>query len=504
MSDISLSSPMSPFPEFPTGRPATNAHAMHRKREGSHIWWWSALDSVIAIISTMGTLVLRHFVHHGHSVQEALAQRLSFKNFLLLSFFVVVWTGIHQLAGLYGPLWGLAKSSIMWRALIASGIGSFYCLVFSIFSNIGPRLLFPFVFSFFIFAAPQSLFVRWALWPVLNRLRKGAARPIRTLVVGSGPLARRLYGLLASPSLGHYDVLGFIDSPGPHTDSAFPVSVVATLAELEGVLMTSAVDEVAIAMPLRSCYDRVQAIIATCQQIGVRVTYHLEPFQHAAGSSQWGERPPKPFLSWRPSSAGEYSLGKRFIDCTGSFLALVFLAPLFAAIALLVKLTSPGPVFFSQERYGLNRQKFRMFKFRTMVPDAEAQQHGLESLNEAQGPVFKIKNDPRVTPIGRFLRRTSLDELPQLLNVLLGDMSLVGPRPLPNRDVARFSDPWLMRRFSVKPGLTGLWQVRGRSNTSFAQWIAYDLEYIDNWSPMMDLKIIAMTIPAVLRGSGAM
>jgi lipopolysaccharide/colanic/teichoic acid biosynthesis glycosyltransferase len=138
-----------------------------------------------------------------------------------------------------------------------------------------------------------------------------------------------------------------------------------------------------------------------------------------------------------------------------------------------------------------------------MVPDAEAQQVTLESQNEAQGPVFKIKNDPRVTSLGRFLRKTSLDELPQLVNVLKGEMSLVGPRPLPLRDIARFNDSWLMRRFSVKPGLTCLWQVRGRSNANFAQWIAYDLEYIDNWSPLLDLKILMMTIPAVVRGSGA-
>jgi lipopolysaccharide/colanic/teichoic acid biosynthesis glycosyltransferase len=144
-----------------------------------------------------------------------------------------------------------------------------------------------------------------------------------------------------------------------------------------------------------------------------------------------------------------------------------------------------------------------MLKFRTMVPDAELLQSELEALNEAQGPVFKIKNDPRITFIGHFLRRASLDELPQLFNVIKGDMSLVGPRPLPLRDVERFEESWLKRRFSVKPGLTCLWQVSGRSNTNFDQWIAQDLTYIDHWTFGMDLKILAMTIPAVLRGRGA-
>jgi lipopolysaccharide/colanic/teichoic acid biosynthesis glycosyltransferase len=144
-----------------------------------------------------------------------------------------------------------------------------------------------------------------------------------------------------------------------------------------------------------------------------------------------------------------------------------------------------------------------MYKFRTMVQDAEAQQVQLEGMNDARGPVFKIRRDPRITRVGAFLRRTSLDELPQLWNVLRGDMSLVGPRPLPVRDVQRFGETWLMRRFSVLPGITGLWQVSGRSNLSFDEWIHLDLAYIDHWSPWLDLSILARTIPAVISGRGA-
>jgi lipopolysaccharide/colanic/teichoic acid biosynthesis glycosyltransferase len=149
------------------------------------------------------------------------------------------------------------------------------------------------------------------------------------------------------------------------------------------------------------------------------------------------------------------------------------------------------------------KRLFRMYKFRTMVADAENGQDALEARNEASGPVFKIRADPRVTPLGRFLRATSLDELPQLWNVLIGEMSLVGPRPLPTRDVGRFSEPWLMRRFSMRPGLTCLWQISGRSDLDFAQWIALDLEYIDRWSLWRDMHILLRTIPAVLRGTGA-
>jgi exopolysaccharide biosynthesis polyprenyl glycosylphosphotransferase len=194
---------------------------------------------------------------------------------------------------------------------------------------------------------------------------------------------------------------------------------------------------------------------------------------------------------------------KTGFDVVFALALLILLSPLMIAVAIAVGLTSPGPIFFKQLRYGLHRNRFPMFKFRTMVIDAEALQAELEKLNEAQGPVFKIKKDPRITPIGGFLRKMSLDELPQLFNVLRGEMSLVGPRPLPLRDVGKFEESWLLRRFSVKPGLTCLWQVNGRCNTSFSDWIRLDLQYIDQWSLTLDAKILLMTIPAVLKGRGA-
>ena len=172
-------------------------------------------------------------------------------------------------------------------------------------------------------------------------------------------------------------------------------------------------------------------------------------------------------------------------------------------MALLINATSPGPVFFTQERIGLNKRRFRLIKFRTMIADAEQQQAVLEPLNEASGPIFKIKNDPRITPLGRFLRRTSLDEIPQLFNVLQGDMSLVGPRPLPVRDYNGFNRDWHRRRFSVRPGISCLWQISGRSNLSFAKWMRLDMEYIDHWSFWLDLKILTLTLPAIIRKKGA-
>jgi lipopolysaccharide/colanic/teichoic acid biosynthesis glycosyltransferase len=160
-------------------------------------------------------------------------------------------------------------------------------------------------------------------------------------------------------------------------------------------------------------------------------------------------------------------------------------------------------VFFIQERVGLNKKRFHLYKFRTMVADAEERQREIEHLNEASGPVFKIRSDPRLTPAGKFLRKTSIDELPQLFNVLKGDMSLVGPRPLPVRDYQGFDQDWQRRRFSVRPGITCLWQINGRSSIPFEKWMELDMQYIDQWSLWMDFKILAKTIPVVLKGTGA-
>jgi lipopolysaccharide/colanic/teichoic acid biosynthesis glycosyltransferase len=194
---------------------------------------------------------------------------------------------------------------------------------------------------------------------------------------------------------------------------------------------------------------------------------------------------------------------KRALDFLVALILLTLLSPLLAVVALLIKLTSDGPVFFLQERIGFNKRRFLVSKFRTMIPGAEAMVHQLERLNEMSGPVFKIKYDPRITPLGQFLRRTSIDELPQLWNVLKGDMSLVGPRPLPVRDYQGFNEDWQRRRFSTRPGITCLWQISGRNSINFDQWMKLDLQYLDEWSLWLDLKILARTIPAVLKGTGA-
>jgi exopolysaccharide biosynthesis polyprenyl glycosylphosphotransferase len=268
--------------------------------------------------------------------------------------------------------------------------------------------------------------------------------------------------------------------------------------------MHRVVDGVIVCLPIKSRYEEIQQALATCARVGVPAKYPADLFRSGLGVS-FSDGSAATRVFYVAVAPNDYRLLiKRAMDVLGAAALLVLLSPLILAVALVVKLTSPGPVFFTQERYGYMKRRFRMLKFRTMVDGAEQMQADLEHRNEASGPVFKIRDDPRVTGIGRFLRRSSLDELPQLWHVLTGEMSLVGPRPMAVRDVGLFPEPWLMRRFSVPPGVTCLWQISGRSGVGFDRWIALDLEYIDRWTLWLDLRILAGTVPAVLRGAGAM
>jgi exopolysaccharide biosynthesis polyprenyl glycosylphosphotransferase len=276
-----------------------------------------------------------------------------------------------------------------------------------------------------------------------------------------------------------------------------------TIDQLDGILLRHVVDELLIALPTKSCYERIKRAIAIAEQVGVEVVYMQDLYVTTRKRRMSDE--PQMFTALVPSQ--ELLLTtltiKRVLDLLGAIGGLLLLAPLFLLTALAIWATSKGPVFFVQERYGYRRRKFRMYKFRSMVANAPELMAQLEERNEAVGPIFKIRKDPRITPLGRILRITSIDELPQLWNVLIGNMSLVGPRPMSIRDVSRFNEATLMRRFSVKPGITGLLQVTGRSDASFAQWIEYDNGYIDDWSLGLDFRILARTIGVVLKRSGA-
>jgi exopolysaccharide biosynthesis polyprenyl glycosylphosphotransferase len=255
-----------------------------------------------------------------------------------------------------------------------------------------------------------------------------------------------------------------------------------------------------------TAFGEVEQAIQLCELEGVEVWLLADFFKTTISQTTLDDFMGRPVMVFRsvPETSWQM-LAKQLLDFMLAGLSLLFLLPLvFVPLALIIKLTSRGPVLFRQKRCGLNGRPFMMLKFRSMVADAEAQQVQLSAQNEMSGPVFKLSNDPRVTPIGRLMRKWSLDELPQLFNVLVGEMSIVGPRPLPVDEVSRFDDLAHRRRLSVKPGLTCLWQISGRNNISdFSDWVRLDLEYIDNWSLWLDFKILCLTIPAVLSGNGA-
>jgi exopolysaccharide biosynthesis polyprenyl glycosylphosphotransferase len=252
-------------------------------------------------------------------------------------------------------------------------------------------------------------------------------------------------------------------------------------------------------------FERVENVIRVCETEGVEAWLVADFFATQIARASFDELFGRPLMVFRSTPETSWQmLFKQLLDFGGALVTLAVFGVPMAVIAILIKLTSPGPVMFRQQRSGLNGTPFSIFKFRTMTTNAEQFKHELAAMNEMSGPVFKVTNDPRITPIGRWLRKFSLDELPQLFNVLRGEMSLVGPRPLPVDEVRRFNDLAHRRRLSVKPGLTCLWQISGRNKiTDFKDWVRLDLQYIDNWSIWLDLSILMRTIPVVLLGTGA-
>jgi exopolysaccharide biosynthesis polyprenyl glycosylphosphotransferase len=341
-------------------------------------------------------------------------------------------------------------------------------------------------------------------WWYFHGRREHPANFLKVLVIGSGPRARRLMQAYLAQSDWGVSIVGILDPQaqgvGGQVDG---VPVLGHVDEIRTVLATRVVDEVVVCLP-RSLINDIGEVVAACEEQAVCMKFMADVYDLGTGTISLETIGALPVLSIEPIAHDEGRLVvKRILDLLMTIPALILLTPLFLVVALAVRLDSKGPAFFVQSRIGLNMRPFNMIKFRSMYQDAEERLKDVEHLNEADGPIFKIANDPRVTRVGRFLRKTSIDELPQLINVLLGQMSLVGPRPMSLRDVQRFSRSIQRRRFSVRPGLACLREVSGRSRLSFERWLQLDLKYIDEWSLLLDLKILLLLIPSVLKGDGA-
>jgi len=336
--------------------------------------------------------------------------------------------------------------------------------------------------------------VRWAVVTYVVNKRD-------VVLVGSGPKAQILFAELMDST--SHRVVGIVDDEFVGTPQMQKLYM-GGIDRLREILKVFPVQLAYSALPMKSMYNEGQRAITICEQIGVEVRHSAHMFDTRIAEVDAYASAHGMVTILRMVHQDSTRIFKRALDILFASALIIMSSPLLAAAAIAIRLTSKGPIFFAQERYGLNRKRFRIFKLRTMVVDAEAQMANLEAKNEVDGPVFKIRRDPRITPVGHFLRKSSIDELPQLWNVIKGDMSLVGPRPLAVRDVMRFEHSSHLRRFSVMPGLTCLWQISGRNNTDFETWVRQDLDYIDRWSLMLDMRILLGTVPAVLWGRGAM
>jgi exopolysaccharide biosynthesis polyprenyl glycosylphosphotransferase len=360
------------------------------------------------------------------------------------------------------------------------------------------------LFAFAVLDVLALIAIRLGVRGYLRRALRRGENLRRVLVIGTGSRATRLVRALTQQPSSGIQVVGHLDPDGRRVGTrVLDRPVLGTTDEITSVLKDHVIDDVILSIP-RTLIPDVEKVARACEEEGVRMRVMADLFDVKVARMTLDQLGDIPLMTLEPVAHEEWELlVKRLMDLAVAVLLLPILLPLMAVIAVAIKLDSAGPVLFSQPRVGLNKRRFRIYKFRTMVQGAERLQEKLEHLNEARGPVFKIRNDPRITRVGRLLRKTSLDELPQLLNVLRGEMSLVGPRPLPLRDVSLFDQGIQRKRFSVKPGITGLWQISGRSNVGFATWVELDLRYIEHWSLGLDLKILARTIPVVLRGVGA-
>lgn len=442
---------------------------------------------------------------HG-ALGELLAAPVSISHVALFLSFLISWHLIHSFFNLYhsrrlsstrGEFLDLTRAVSLGSLLLALG-GGFLLGI----AAITPE----FVLYFWAAAMALTFASRAALRGGLREVRLHGRNLRHVLIVGTNPRALHFADRIAArPDLG-YRLIGFADDdwPGSEPFRRGGHELVASLDGVPSLLRERVVDEVVIGLPMQSYYSRAAQIVEACEEQGI-IARSLSSLFNVRSHRPHVDRFEEELVVTisRDPIDGMQALCKRLLDFVLSSLLLLVLSPVMLVAAAAIKLGSPGPVFFVQERVGLNKRKFAFYKFRTMVADAEARQKDLEHLNEVSGPVFKIQNDPRITRIGRFLRKSSIDELPQLFNVLRGDMSLVGPRPLPVRDYAGFSADWQRRRFSVRPGITCLWQVNGRNAIPFDSWMQLDMQYIDEWSLLLDMKILIKTVPAVIRGAGA-
>lgn len=422
----------------------------------------------------------------------------------LLPLVLMPMAGLMWHAGAYRQMRVGSVMAYTWVVLrcVALSLVILFTVLFLLKAQYASR---SFLLLFGAILVPVLVLTRVGLvWWYFHKSPEKGENYLKVVIIGTGERASRLSLKLRHQTEWGLQVVGYLDTEEVSAARRVDASLIlGTVGDLASVLQHHIVDEVIIALP-RTLIKDVQIIADVCEEEGVKLRLMADIFDLQVARMRLEHLDGIPLLSFEPVAQDEsHLIIKRIFDLVVILAAMPVMLPVMACVAVAVYLDSPGPIFFRQPRVGLHKRIFSMYKFRSMHADAEQRLKEIEHLNEASGPIFKMTNDPRVTRVGGFLRRTSLDELPQLFNVLRGHMSLVGPRPMSLRDVGLFDKGIQRKRFSVRPGLTCLWQVSGRSSLPFSKWLELDLFYIENWSLWLDLKILLKTIPTVLKGSGA-
>ena len=416
---------------------------------------------------------------------------------------LVTWVIVGFLYGIYRRVELRNPAQIIWdeTKLVVTGMVLVHAGLYLFRADISRSLAVT-------FGAVNLLFLitgRLTLFFTKGSLRRIFGRYHHILVVGTGTYAYQLAQLVEHAEPLGLRLIGFAyltERPPAPAAGLHNSYTSIPLEQVPGFIHDHVVDEVLIAVEKQDL-DQIEPLVLHCEREGIRTRVHLNFLKAASSSVHLEHLNEFPLLTFSTGPQDELQLlAKRFADTVLAALLLILLSPLMLVIALLVTFTSTGPILYRQTRCGLGGRRFTLLKFRSMVQNAEQLRAGMEHLNEADGPVFKIADDPRVTPVGRWLRRISLDELPQLWNILRGDMSFVGPRPPIPEEVEKY-ESWQRRRLRMRPGLTCLWALEGRSQLNFDRWMQLDLSYIDRWSLWLDAQIFFKTIPHVLFGRGA-
>ena len=457
-------------------------------------------------LTTAASFILAYFVWNSIRINTNLGIgqpiELSWNDLWKILGFSVIWVIILNRfkAYTYQRFTSLYREfSLVFKATIIGIFVFFAAFFFLRFQYIPRTYIFIFAIINFICLASEKL----VLFYLAKIIRKKGKNRKKILVVGTGDRAKNFIETVEKNIGWGLDIIGLTSGDKSKVGMDFyGRKVIGSNDEIENILHQNLVDEIMICVSTKR-YDQINDILECCEQEGVQVRLNSDFFGKIAKRVRIDHIYGLPIISFFTTPDNEWALYiKRLMDILISGLLLIILSPLFLIIAILIKITSKGSIFYKWNVIGLNKKPFKSWKFRTMIPNADEMKSDLRIYNIMKGPVFKLKYDPRITKVGRFLRKFSLDELPQLWSVLKGDMSLVGPRPAGPDELERY-ESWHRRKLSIKPGITCLWQISGRNEIKdFDEWVRLDFEYIENWSLPLDLKILLKTIPAVFRGTG--